>query len=257
MANRPPIRLDKPARYEVFRNGNRVARSAYYKVTETFTGKHVEVRYAFITSSQRWDSDADDLRRAEFVRARAIRTLRNRIVALGATNMLTLTYRANMADLEVARKHLREFYQRVKKQIPGWKFCGVAEYQKRGAVHWHLALKGFQDVRLLRAIWQSVIGEYGGNIDVKFFKGKGAGAIADYITKYLGKGFELDEKPRYSHYYVTSRGLHFETQTYRLTGYGDDDLNAFIADLFAQKNVKVQTRWWRSPWNPSGGQRSW
>jgi hypothetical protein len=72
-----------------------------------------------------------------------------------------------------------------------WQYVAVAEEQKRGAWHWHLAVCGRQDVALLRASWRHVVGE--GNIDVSAPGAKGrndALALVRYLGKYLAKGFD-------------------------------------------------------------------
>ena len=75
----------------------------------------------------------------------------------------------------------------------------MAEFQKRGAIHFHVAIKGFQDVSLLRSLWRSIVEE--GNIDVQY-RGSGVelqwkkSALACYLSKYIGKDMEteLNEK---------------------------------------------------------------
>ena len=75
----------------------------------------------------------------------------------------------------------------------------MTETQGRGAIHFHLAVKGFQDVSLLRALWTGIVGE--GNVDVQYREsGKGLQwkkvKLAFYLTKYIAKEMEgdLDER---------------------------------------------------------------
>ncbi len=84
--------------------------------------------------------------------------------------MLTLTYRENVTDFDLACNHLSKFVRIVKGKLPGWIYIAVAEQQQRGAWHWHMAVRGRQDVDTLRACWQHVVGE--GNIDVAAPRGK-------------------------------------------------------------------------------------
>ena len=115
--------------------------------------------------------------------------------------MLTLTYSENQTDRALAQVHLAAFIRRVKRVIPGFEYVAVAEPQKRGAWHWHMAVKqlgsgywvGGRYVHswgLLRSIWRSVIAG-GGNIDVQASGKPGAGVhkLASYLTKYITKGF--------------------------------------------------------------------
>jgi hypothetical protein len=218
----------------------------FFRVKRVYTGVDVHVSYAFLTQTFRHEDDGqDEQRKQQYVYMRAKQKIRDRVLSLRASHMLTLTYRDNVEDLDLSRKHLRLFWRIVRRKFPKWKFVGVAEFQKRGAVHWHLAVEGFQDVAFLRDAWCTVLAADGveGNIDVKYFSGKGAGAIAEYISKYLGKGFEVGDKPHYSHYYVTSRGLVVDTLVYHVFGYSDDEIQAFAESLIAEQHGLVRSRW--------------
>lgn len=122
---------------------------------------------------------------------RAKKLLRQKVLASGANHLLTLTYRENVSDLDLANDHLTVFIRRIRRQHPGYPYVAVAERQKRGAWHWHLAVCGWQDVKFLRATWRRIVGD--GNIDVKPPR-KAAGdnprlGIVWYLCKYLGKAF--------------------------------------------------------------------
>jgi len=219
---------------------------------------HVTVRYHVVHESNResWSRDAE--RDRERSTARAVRNCRDRILVLGCDRILTLTYRQNLEDLNVSREHLRMFVAKVRRAKPGWKFVGVAERQKRGAVHWHLALCGFVDVVMLRAFWSEVIGRggYDGNIDIKAVR---TPASACYIAKYLGKGFDERERPRYGHHYIVSRGLHVEVMEVdhdrALTA---NEALAWCAGLLEQRGLRAFGEWRARPYPAEGGGwRSW
>ncbi len=121
---------------------------------------------------------------------RARSRLRHLILTTRADHLLTLTYRENVTDFERAAADLSRFVRQVKARLPGWVYIAVAEEQKRGAWHWHLAVVGRQDVDLLRSLWRQVVGE--GNIDVRPPKGRGNHrllALVKYLGKYLAKTF--------------------------------------------------------------------
>jgi hypothetical protein len=125
---------------------------------------------------------------------RARKLLRQRLLASGATYLLTLTYQANVTDLGKANDDLTVFLRRVKRRIPGYVYVAVAERQKRGAWHWHLAVNGWQDHAFLRNTWRSVVGE--GNIDIKAPrapKGHPRLGLVKYLCKYLSKSFAEEE----------------------------------------------------------------
>lgn len=151
--------------------------------------------------------------REEINRNRAAKRAKTRVrqlcKAANADTLMTLTYRENQADLELCKKHLKEFVRRVYRVIPD--FVGIAafEQQDRGAWHVHLAcrristvLANKQGVRiksfdLLRAVWRSVTKELGGNVDVSRRKStskRSPARIASYISKYITKAFEEGAK---------------------------------------------------------------
>lgn len=126
---------------------------------------------------------------------RAKSRLRHLILATGADHLLTLTYRDNVTDFEQSCSDQARFVRLVKAKQPSWVYIAVAEQQKRGAWHWHMAVKGRQDVELLRSLWRQVVGE--GNIDVNPPKGKAQHrqlALVKYLGKYLAKGFSDRER---------------------------------------------------------------
>lgn len=50
----------------------------------------------------------------------------------------TLTFAENITDLTIANKHFNSFIQAVKHHYPQFMYLCVPEFQKRGAVHYHL-----------------------------------------------------------------------------------------------------------------------
>ena len=115
--------------------------------------------------------------------------------------MLTLTYGENQTDRAVAQQHLAAFLRRVKRVIPDFEYLAVPEQQKRGAWHWHIAVRQLKSGywvrgtyvhswKLLRAVWRSVIAGPG-NIDVQSRgkPGRSVHQLSSYLTKYISKGF--------------------------------------------------------------------
>ena len=116
--------------------------------------------------------------------------------------MITCTYVKNQQDRVLAQAHFAAFVRRVKRIIPGFEYVAVAETQKRGAWHWHIAVRQIKSGywvsgrfvhswALLRSIWRSVVAECGGNIDVKSpgKPGHSVAKLSSYLTKYITKGF--------------------------------------------------------------------
>lgn len=140
---------------------------------------------------------------------RAKKRVRQLCKAEGMDTLLTLTYRALVADLGLVKRHLREFHRRAVRILPGFKFVACFEKQKRGAWHVHMATKGIptmltakngvkvKSYNVIRALWRAVVGEYEGNIDVSRRKRnsrRSAASIASYIAKYIAKDFAETEK---------------------------------------------------------------
>jgi len=123
-------------------------------------------------------------------------------------------HHAHKDEEEKALKDWDRFRRRVGKCVD-FHYVAVIEEQQRGALHFHVAVRGRQCYQLLRSIWSSIVGvdEQGrsmSNIDVrnpsKFGFGKnGIHKLASYIAKYCGKQMEcrdFDQKR-----YFASRGI--------------------------------------------------
>lgn len=171
----------------------------YAVAIRQFTPELAEVSWSFVATAP-IDGKADRGKSALLLEnqdrsaRRARSRLRHLILALRADHLLTLTYRANVLDFDKASADLSKFVRRVHRWKPDWQYVAVAEEQKRGAWHWHLAVCGHQDVALLRRCWRHTVGE--GNIDVSAPSAKGrrdAMALVRYLGKYLAKEFK---KPR-------------------------------------------------------------
>jgi hypothetical protein len=154
-------------------------------------------------------AELEERRQASARRAarRAATNTRQRVKALGCDALLTLTYRANQQDEALCKLHLREFVRRVRRVIPGFGYVAAYERQARGAWHVHLATHRLPAVlgdgghrvksyNVVRAIWRSVTGELGGNIDHKAVKRRSKWSpakLAAYLAKYMVKAFEEGE----------------------------------------------------------------
>lgn len=144
----------------------------------------------------------------DVVRERAARRaktqVRRWIMSQRLDYMVTLTYRENMRDRDRAVSDLVSFIDKVRYHNKGvFPWLAVPELQERGAWHWHLAVRGWQNVQLLRSIWRSIVGE--GNIDVRSpRKGKrarfGRLALSYYLAKYILKEKDNTEPGQHRYY---------------------------------------------------------
>ncbi|WP_199739069.1 hypothetical protein [Herminiimonas sp. KBW02] len=139
----------------------------------------------------------------------------DRCEQIGADRLVTLTYRENLTDSAQVLKDWKEITRRLRKVQHAFQYVAIMENQKRGAIHFHIAVQGRKNYELLRFIWQRVLGknELGqqmGQVNVRdphrFGFGKnGIHKLAAYIAKYCTKAMdcrEIDQKRFFS-----SRGI--------------------------------------------------
>jgi len=249
-------------------HGNEKKRRSWHYVAKVkdFGNGQCSVRYSVRSElGQVHDmglSAADSLRRLADQEARTLRRAKrvcaDRCVALGADMLLTLTYKRNEESLTASCDHVAKFVAAIRARVPEWKMVGAAERQKRGAVHWHLAVKGWQKLDLLWDTWLRIIGEpvREQQVNLKEFKGRSAGAIGRYIAKYIGKGFE-DERPRYGHHYKTSRGLEVAERVYHLDGGTTVEVLAWCRGAVIAAGAADAFTWTAGKYAMTGGARSW
>jgi len=130
---------------------------------------------------------------------------------LRADTMLTLTFQDNEQDLDRAWSCWGKFRKRLSRWSWGHHYVVVHELQKRGAIHFHVALKtdgAWMPYSTLIAEWRKVIGGIG---SVKITRNyncrerQRAAKIQSYLSKYMGKDFSAGEMNRKR--YEISRGL--------------------------------------------------
>lgn len=132
---------------------------------------------------------------------RAVRTVRKLALQFLPDRMLTLTFKENLTDLTEARKRQHYFLKLVRHRWPEFTYITVPELQKRGAVHFHLAIRGYHSIRTLRTLWLRAAGTYGGNVDITNPKKYGKNSwnpkrIAQYLAKYISKDDIVDFNSR-------------------------------------------------------------
>lgn len=125
---------------------------------------------------------------------RARSNVRRKCYAAGMDRMLTLTFRENVTDLaeawEVFKYFSRQMRWRFKER---WFYVCVPEFQKRGAVHFHLAISGYFHANTVRKFWLQASGRREGNIDITCPRKKigknswNPRRIASYLSKYITK----------------------------------------------------------------------
>lgn len=183
----------------------------YGEVTWSFKGTYKEKEHTTRGKSEK--------REENIIRSvrRSKSTLRKKIMTAGFTHMLTLDFQDDVEDLELAKDCFTRFIRLVKKYKKNYDYASVWEiqpkrYERTGKAvwHFHLAVKGFQEVNLLRHLWKTALKERGlnGNIDVKYFKKGGKwkrAKISNYISKYVGK--DIQESDLNKKRYFISKGI--------------------------------------------------
>lgn len=178
----------------------------------------------------------------------AMAGVRRKCMAAGLDHLVTLTYRENIQEKERAWSHFVQFIRLVHTYFPDWLYVCVMERQERGAIHFHLGVKGYQDVSLLRALWRSVAGD--GNIDVSYVKtGKGAQwqrhKLASYLAKYISKGLENELNERR---YRASLGIEIPKQVIYL----HPEINPMEYVMYKLESIAGQVAYVWSPEESKG-----
>lgn len=134
--------------------------------------------------------------------ARARRNCRHKIKHAGFTQLLTLTYRENVEDLDTMRRDFAAWLRIMRRHIKGFRCVYGFERQKRGAWHAHVAcdklphLMQYKGCKVASwkvgtAIWRSVVPRGGlcfvGGRNGRFNRYSSPGKIAGYVSKYLTK----------------------------------------------------------------------
>lgn len=135
-------------------------------------------------------------------RQQTVRDARNNVRRLALMNFgvndkfITLTYKKNMQDIEQADKDFKTFIKRFKYHfnIKNLKYIAVREFQKRGAVHFHMICdwdKLFTDEKEIRQ-FERLLGKdiwKHGFVDIKQMDH--VDNVGAYIIKYMTKNVSI------------------------------------------------------------------
>jgi len=128
------------------------------------------------------------------------------------SKFVTLTFRDNVNDLDEANREFRQFIKRLNYRVYGrkcseLKYTAVVEFQKRGAVHYHVI---FYNLPYTKA---DVVEEVWGKGFIKINRIDDVDNVGAYICKYLSKDND-DERLIGRKCYFNSRGLKKPTEVY-------------------------------------------
>jgi hypothetical protein len=137
--------------------------------------------------------------------SRSRKVIRQKALMMQSDRLLTLTFKENITDIKESWKVFKYFNKLMVWRFgDNYQYIAVPEYQKRGAVHFHLAVKGYYPVNTVRRLWLRACGDRGGNIDITNPQKYGAKSwnpkrIVRYLSKYISKQDSVEfNKRRYS-----------------------------------------------------------
>lgn len=124
-------------------------------------------------------------------RAKTARRAKNTVRRTANANpqldkFLTLTFAENITDSNYAYKEFDKFIKRVKTRFSSFQYINVIEFQKRGAIHFHLLCNlPYVNVNEFSKIWKHGF--------IKINRIDNVDNVGAYITKYMTKD-NIDER---------------------------------------------------------------
>lgn len=178
-----------------------------YKLTE----KEIKNR-----TCSKSDSDTDSrersLKRAKRDLRRLINANHGQYGVQFTSKFLTLTFKENVQDIKQANYEFTKFIQRLNYLVFGTKkanlkYTCVVEFQKRGAIHYHVILYNMPFTK------QKIIEKTWGNGFIKINKIDDVDNVGAYVSEYLGQaekgqGHDVeDDRLKGKKSYFSSKGL--------------------------------------------------
>lgn len=182
-------------------------------------------------NSDRGSMDSSVLEKSK---KRAATQVRRKCLTFQADRLLTLTFRENVTDIDEAWRVFDYFRKLMKwRYRDHFKYVVAPEFQKRGAVHFHLAVQGYYHANTVRRLWHRAAASHGGNIDITSprrikLNNWTPAAIAGYLTKYIRK----DETTEFNRRRYSSGGnIQIPAPIYGWVPYCDFILNILCETL--------------------------
>lgn len=168
------------------------------------------------------------------------------------SKFITLTFQENITDLKSANYEWKKFKQRLEYKI-GYKlqYVAVVEFQKRGAIHYHVIMFNCPYVKNkdLNSIW--------GNGYVKINKINHVDNVGAYITKYMTKDSN-DNRLLGEKMWFSSNGLdepkvikdkknieNVQNSLYWFQTYGNTFENEYNSITYTQYNINENSNQFR------------
>jgi len=170
-----------------------------------------------------------------------IRLVRSNISPEKCPSLVTLTMRDSVR-IDLAYKCLTGFISNLRRVIgKDFTYVAVPEFQKRGAVHFHILFWGLpvqiveneRNYRYLQNIWSL------GFVDC--VSTDGSTKLAGYLAKYMSKSMS-DDRLAGQKAYVGSRGL-MRPVSYTTSGFSEIPDDFFHGDNVTLTKKTFQTQW--------------
>jgi len=149
------------------------------------------------------------------------------------TKFMTLTFAENITDLKEANYIFNQFIKRISYKYGDFEYLAVPEFQKRGAVHYHLLCQlPFTKVAELQEIW--------GQGFIKINKIDDVNNVGAYVSKYLTKDM-FDERTFGKKKFFRSQSL---SESIELLGYlATKFIEKFLAKLKPVFEKTFESEW--------------
>lgn len=157
---------------------------------------------------------------------------------------ITLTFKENIIEIDRANKRLRYFIDKVRRIKPNFKFLCIPEFQKRGAVHYHMLTNiSIDDSNLIftqenNSKYKHIKYWKDGFTSVEVIKGDPK-KIIGYISKYMTK--DIDNRLFGKRRYHASRNLNKPKSSFINLDKQKD--NSFYKKLIQDKDLIYQNNY--------------
>lgn len=177
-----------------------------------------------------------DYKQTSKKRGETVRRLINTNFDCDNSKFVTLTFAKNdkfdVTDVKMCNKEFKKFIQRLVRRYDNLKYVSVVEFQKRGAVHYHMICNlPFVKKKELTEIW--------GLGFVKINKISHVDNVGAYVSKYMSKEV-ADERLRGLKGYNCSKGL--ERSTELKTWVDGERVFKSACDVYIKNKKPVYTR---------------
>lgn len=126
------------------------------------------------------------------------------------SSFLTLTFKENLTDYDLAFNYWDRFKKKLEYHFKiKLQYCGVVEFQERGAIHFHICLFNVSYLKhsILYDLWNSIVP---GGVNIKQINNGECDNVGAYMTYYMNKDLQNSfgkEEYKNRKRYFYSRGL--------------------------------------------------